>query len=585
MNILGISAYYHDSAAVLLQGGRLIAAAQEERFSRVKNDASFPLQAIRYCLAQAELESTDLDAVIFYDKPVVKFERILKTFLSVAPAGFSMFRQALPSWMKEKLWIPRTLRKELPGAGEYLFSSHHHSHAAAAFYPSPYERAAIMTVDGVGEWATCSYGVGKGSAIDLQKELPFPHSLGLLYSAFTAYLGFKVNEGEYKVMGLAPYGEPVYKDLIYAQLVERHEDGSFALNMKYFAYCSRLAMTGTRFHRLFDALPRTPDQPLEKKHLDIAASIQAVAEELLLGLVQRVYQESGEKNLCLAGGVALNCVANGRILREGPFENIWIQPAAGDAGGALGAAYVAHLALGGALPEKQNRDLMHGALLGPAFADAEIEESIAAVGLAYEKLDDEALVAKTANRLASGKIGGWFQGRMEFGPRALGNRSILADPRIPEMQQSLNMKIKFREGFRPFAPATLAENASEFFDLQVTSPYMLLVCKVADQQLLPVEEEPDGLAKLKIPRSTIPAVTHVDNTSRVQTVDAETNPVYYALLKRFAEQTACPVLVNTSFNVKDEPIVCSPEDALQCYLSTGLDFLAIGHYWIEKRSE
>ncbi len=582
MNILGISAYYHDSAAVLLQQGQLVAAAQEERFSRIKNDAAFPRCAVNFCLDRTGLESSDLDAVIFYDKPIVKFERILKTFLKVAPAGYPMFRQALPAWMKEKLWLPKILRKELAGAGEYLFSSHHLSHAAAAFYPSPFEQAAILTVDGVGEWSTCSYGSGEGGVIDLQKELHFPHSLGLLYSAFTAYLGFKVNEGEYKVMGLAPYGKPVFTELIYEHLVKRHGDGAFSLNMKYFDYCSRLAMTGEHFAALFGGPTREPDGPLTQRHLDIAASIQRVTEELMLELVAQVHRDTQQKNICLAGGVALNCVANGRILREGPFEKIWIQPAAGDAGGALGAAYVAHLAMGGELPEKSAGDLMNGALLGPSFFATDIEPTLVDAGVRYVKLSQQNLVEKTVQSLASGKIGGWFQGAMEFGPRALGNRSILADPRVVDMQQQLNKKIKFREGFRPFAPAVLVERLRDYFELTQESPYMLLVCKLASDHLLTIEEEGEGLEKLKIPRSTIPAVTHVDNTARVQSVDKKATPLFYQLLDRFSAVTGCPVLVNTSFNVKDEPIVCSPQDALRCFLKTDLDFLAMGDYWVEK---
>jgi carbamoyltransferase len=582
MKILGISAYYHDSAAALLVNGELAAAAQEERFSRVKNDAAFPRQAVDFCLERAGLESGDLDAVIFYDKPIVKFERILKTALVAAPKGYELFRQALPAWMREKLWLPRILRRELPDAGEYLFSTHHLSHAAAAFHPSPFKRAAILTVDGVGEWSTCSYGVGDGQAIELRRELQFPHSLGLLYSAFTTYLGFRVNEGEYKVMGLAPYGEPVYKDRIYRHLVERHGNGAFSLNMDYFDYCSRLAMTGEAFERLFDGPPRSSAETLTSRHMNLAASIQVVTEELMLDLVAEVKRETAETNLCLAGGVALNCVANGRILREGPFDAIWIQPAAGDAGGALGAAYVAHLAMGGDLPAKEGGDLMKGALLGPDYSSAQIEGALRAEGIAYLALGEEELLERTARALAEGRIGGWFQGRMEFGPRALGNRSILADPRVGDMQRRLNRKIKFREGFRPFAPAVLADKAGSYFDLTQASPYMLLVCKVAAPRLLPVAREGEGLEKLRIPRSTIPAVTHVDQTARVQTVARETNPLFHRLIETFGALTGCPLLVNTSFNVKDEPIVQSPTDAVKCYLMTGLDFLAIANFWIEK---
>lgn len=583
MNILGISAYYHDSAAVLLQNGRLAAAVQEERFSRIKNDASFPRQSIHYCLTHAGLEAGDLDAVVFYDKPLIKFERILKTALAVAPRGYEMFRQALPAWMKEKLWLPRTLRREVPGARNYLFSTHHHSHAAAAFFPSPFTRAAILTVDGVGEWSTCSYGIGSDATLELQSELQFPHSLGLLYSAFTAYLGFRVNEGEYKVMGLAPYGSPVFKDLIYRHLVERHDDGSFSLNMYYFDFCSRLKMTGERFASLFGGPARYPDEKFTERHLNVAASVQVVTEELMLALAKQVHRETGEKNLCLAGGVALNCVANGRILREGPFEKLWIQPAAGDAGGALGAAYVAHLALGGRLPQKSGvPDLMQGALLGPAFTAEKIEAVLREKGVGFERFDQPELLERTARALARGKIGGWFQGQMEFGPRALGNRSILANPQIVDMQQQLNQKIKFREGFRPFAPAIPAERVEEYFVLEGESPYMLLVCNVAASQLLHIPREAAGLERLKMTRSTIPAVTHVDNTARVQTVSAKTNPLFYQLLQKFEALTGCPVLVNTSFNVKDEPIVCNPADALQCFMGTDLDFLVLGDYWIEK---
>ncbi len=582
MKILGISAYYHDSAAALLVDGLPVAAAQEERFSRIKNDPAFPQQAIDYCLQQAGLTSADLDAVVFYDKPVVKFERLLNSFLARAPKGYQLFVQALPSWFREKLWIPSKLRKALPGCREYLFASHHQSHAAAAFYPSPFERAAILTVDGVGEWATCSYAVGDGNKLQLLKEIRFPHSIGLLYSAFTAYLGFKVNEGEYKVMGLAPYGKPRYLDVILGKLVDRHGDGSFSLNLDYFAYLDRPAMTNEAFHSLFDGDPRIPESELEERHFDIAASIQQATEVLMLDLIQEVHRQTGEKNLCLAGGVALNCVANGRILREGPFEKIWIQPAAGDAGGALGAAYVAHTALAEALPDKCGQDLMSGALLGPEYSEREMALALEAAGLESQQLPQEQLNARTVAALAAGKVVGWFQGRMEFGPRALGNRSILADPRSPEMQHQINMKIKFREGFRPFAPAVLAEKAGDYFELAGESPYMLIVCSIAPACELPVAEEGQGLDKLKVVRSTIPAVTHVDRSARVQTVSVQNNSTFYALLEAFEVETGCPLLVNTSFNVKDEPIVCSPEDAVRCFVETGLDILVLGSNWVEK---
>ncbi|ALC15457.1 putative carbamoyl transferase, NodU family [Desulfuromonas soudanensis] len=579
--VLGISAYYHDSAAALLLDGQLLAAAQEERFSRIKNDAAFPTRAVDFCLAAAGLQPEDLTAVVFYDKPLVKFERLLSTTLATAPAGFGFFRAAMPTWIREKLWIPGKLRKAVPGAGEYLFSSHHLSHAAAAFYPSPFERAAILTVDGVGEWSTCSYGTGRQGVVSLDEELRFPHSLGLLYSAFTAYLGFRVNEGEYKVMGLAPYGRPRFAEVILDKLMQQKGDGSFTLDMRYFGFLSRLCMTNERFHQLFGGPPRLPDAELEERHLDIAASIQLATEELMLGLVRQVHAKTGESRLCLAGGVALNSVANGRLLREGPFKEIWIQPAAGDAGAALGAAYLGHLASGGEVSADTGRDSMRGALLGPEFSALEIEEALTGSGLKWSLLEESALLEKTAAALAAGRIGGWFQGRMEFGPRALGSRSILADARVANMQHRLNMKIKFREGFRPFAPAVLAERAGEYFDLAGQSPYMLLVCPVAENQRIE-NVEVEGLARLKQVRSQIPAVTHVDNSARVQTVDGERNPLFYALLKHFEAITGCPMLVNTSFNVKDEPIVCNPEDALRCFVKTDIDFLAIGNYWVEK---
>jgi len=584
--VLGISAYYHDSAAALLIDGMPVAAAQEERFSRVKNDPSFPAAAVAYCLESAGLESSDLDAVVFYDKPLVKFGRLLSSAQARAPRGFEMFRHAMPSWIREKLWIPGRLRKLLPGAGEYLFASHHLSHAAAAYYPSPFERAAVLTIDGVGEWATCSYGVGRGSDLQLLREQRFPHSLGLLYSAFTAYLGFRVNEGEYKVMGLAPYGAPRYLDHIFDRLVRTNGDGSFSLNMDYFGYLDRLAMTNARFHQLFEGPPRKPDEALEMRHLDIAASIQRATEELTLSLAKNVFRETGERHLCMAGGVALNSVANGRLLREGPFESIWIQPAAGDSGGALGAAFLGHVAMEGAVPEKGGGDLMAGALLGPAFGDEDIGVALRSIpGLRVESLGTDRLIERTVASLAGGKIGGWFQGRMEFGPRALGSRSILADPRLPDMQSRLNMTIKFREGFRPFAPAVLLERCRDCFSLEVESPYMLLVCPVADSTRVAVAEEKIGLARLGQVRSRFPAVTHVDCSARVQTVDRERNPLFFRLLKAFEASTGCPMLVNTSFNVKDEPIVCTPEDAIDCLMKTDMDFLAIGNHWVEKEKK
>jgi carbamoyltransferase len=583
LKVLGISALYHDSAAALLVDGLPTAAAQEERFSRTKNDPAFPLRAIDFCLKQGDLTSADLDAVVFYDKPLVKLDRLLNTTLARAPRGYANFRVAMPAWLREKLWVPKILKRELPGAGDYLYAQHHQSHAASAFYPSPFEQAAILTLDGVGEWATCAYGVGSGAACDLLAEQHFPHSLGLLYSAFTAYLGFRVNEGEYKVMGLAPYGTPRYLDRILGTLLRRHRDGVFELNTAFFSFLDRPRMTNSSFWKLFEGEPRLPAAPLEQRHMDIAASIQRAVEILVLDLAGYVFRETGEKNLCLAGGVALNCVANGRLLREGPFENLWIQPASGDAGGALGAAFAGHVALGGALPEKDgSHDLMSGALLGPEYKTEEIFEVLKRAGVRFEKLETPALLQKVASALEEGDVVGWFQGRMEFGPRALGCRSILADARIPEMQQTLNQKIKFREGFRPFAPVVLAERAGEYFDLAVESPYMLLVTDVAEEKRLRVDSESVGLDKLKIKRSVIPAVTHVDGSARVQTAGETTNPLLRDLLTSFAVKTGCPLLVNTSFNVRDEPIVCSPEDAVKCFLSTGMDGLAIGPFWVQK---
>lgn len=585
LKVLGISALYHDSAAALLVGGMPVAAAQEERFSRTKNDPAFPLQAIDFCLNQAGLTSADLDAVVFYDKPLVKLDRLLSTTLARAPRGYGNFRLAMPAWLREKLWVPKILKRELPGAGDYLYAQHHQSHAASAFYPSPFERAAILTLDGVGEWATCAYGVGSGTSCGLLAEQRFPHSLGLLYSAFTAYLGFRVNEGEYKVMGLAPYGTPRYLDQILNVLLKLHPDGVFELNTGFFSFLDRPRMTNSRFWTLFEGEPRLPDAPLEQRHMDIAASIQRAVEILVLDLAGHVFRETGEKNLCLAGGVALNCVANGRLLREGPFENLWIQPASGDAGGALGAAFTGHIALGGSLPEKDGRhDLMSGALLGPEYTPEDIFEVLERSGVKFEKLETPALLKKVVSALERGAVVGWFQDRMEFGPRALGCRSILADARIPEMQQTLNQKIKFREGFRPFAPVVLAEHAADYFDLTVESPYMLLVTDVAEDKKLPVDSDSAGLDKLKIKRSVIPAVTHVDGSARVQTAGETANPLLRALLKSFAERTGCPLLVNTSFNVKDEPIVCSPEDAVRCFMATGIDGLAIGPFWVQKEA-
>ncbi|MDF1552804.1 MAG: carbamoyltransferase [Deferrisomatales bacterium] len=584
MKVLGISAHYHDSAAALLVDGVPFAAAQEERFSRRKHDPSFPEQAVRFCLGRASLDPADLDAVVFYDKPLRKFERILMTALETAPRGFAVFAQAMPGWLKEKLWVPGLLERRLPGAARYLFATHHGSHAASAYYPSPFERAAVLTVDGVGEWATCSFGVGDGGDLRLLREIRFPHSLGLLYSAFTAYLGFRVNDGEYKVMGLAPYGEPRFLEKILGEVVMQRGDGSFRLNMDYFAFRGRLTMTTPEFHRLFGGPPREPGSPLEDRHLDIAASVQVATENILLQLVRYVFEQTGEQNLCLGGGVALNCVANGRILRESPFQRLWIQPAAGDAGAALGAAYVGHRALGGTLPPRGGSgDQMSGALLGPEYGEEEMAAELADAGVAFTRMSLDEMVRKAAVCLAAGNVVGWFQGRMEFGPRALGGRSILADARRPEMWERINRQVKFREGFRPFAPAVLEERAQEFFDLAVKSPYMLMTAPLKPVQRLPIVGAAQGLDRRHEVRSTVPAVTHVDWSSRVQTVGQDGPPLFRKLLEAFARETGCPLLLNTSFNVRGSPIVCRPADAVECFLETGLDTLVLGPFWAEKR--
>ncbi len=594
MRILGISAFYHDSAAALLEDGRIVAAAQEERFTRKKHDARFPLHAIRYCLAESGIAVGDLDRVVFYDKPFVKFERLLETYLSFAPRGYKTFRMAIPLWLREKLFLKDLLLNELrkiSGNGkwneELLFSEHHLSHAASAFFPSPFDEAIVLTMDGVGEWATTSAAIGKGNSLEVQKEIHFPHSLGFLYSAFTYYTGFKVNSGEYKLMGLAPYGEPKYKDKILEHLIDVKADGSFRLNMSYFDFCTGLTMTSQRFHDLFGGPPRKPDQLLTPYHMDLAASIQAVTEEIVLRLTRSLCEETGIRNLCLAGGVALNCVANGKVLRDACCDRIWIQPAAGDAGGALGAALAGyHLQLGRA--RTANGDAMRGSFLGPAFTQREIEDRLTRCGARFEVLADSALIATGAEDLARSKALGWFQGRMEFGPRALGNRSILGDPRSPGMQKTLNLKIKYRESFRPFAPSVLRERVSDWFELDCDSPYMLLVADVVRsrrREMTREEKQLFGIDKLNVPRSEIPAVTHVDYSARVQTVHEDTNPRYYALLSAFERKTACPVLVNTSFNVRGEPIVCTPEDAFRCFMGSELDALAAGNCYLRKESQ
>jgi carbamoyltransferase len=585
VNILGISALYHDSAACLVRDGEVVAAAQEERFTRRKHDAAFPVHAIRYCLEEGGLAGAGLDLVAFHEKPFLRFERLLETHLAVAPWGLRQFLAAMPPWLSEKLWVKDRIRKELGYSGTILFPEHHQSHAASAFYPSPFGEAAFLTLDGVGEWATASYGMGSGNRLELQGEIRFPHSLGLLYSAFTTYLGFRVNSGEYKVMGLAPYGEPRYQDRILAELMDLKEDGSFRLDLRYFDYARGLRMTNRRFHRLFGGPPRVPESELTQRHMDLARSVQAVTEEVVLRMARHVHRETGQANLCLAGGVALNCVANGRVLREGPFEGLWVQPASGDAGAALGAALYAWHQYRGEGRTAGDGDEMRGALLGPCYGEGEIRGALDRHGLTGERLEEGALAERVAGLLDGGAVVGWFQGRMEFGPRALGSRSILADPRDPKMQRRVNRAIKFRESFRPFAPAVLAERAPEFFDLEGESPYMLLVAPVAEGARRTVAEadaDARGLDLLDVVRSEIPAVTHVDGTARVQTVDGRWNPRFQALLRAFEARTGCPVLVNTSFNVRGEPIVCTPDDACRCFLATGMDALVLGPYLVNK---
>ena len=593
MRVLGISAFYHDSAAALIADGRIVAAAQEERFTRKKFDADYPRHAIEYCLNAGGVTLADVDYVAFYDKPFLKFERLLETYLAFSPRGFRSFRMALPLWLREKLFLKSLLASELKALEpkfdwdkRLAFSEHHLSHAASAFYPSPFQRAAVLTMDGVGEWATTSAGVGNGHELKIQKEINFPHSLGLLYAAFTYYTGFKVNSGEYKVMGLAPYGIPKYAQLIYDNLIDLKPDGSFRLNLDYFNYCTGLTMTNERFDALFDGAPRMPAAPLEQRHMDLAASIQAVIEEAVLRLTRSLAGETGEANLCLAGGVALNCVANGKVLRDGKFENIWVQPAAGDSGGALGAALtIYHLYADRPRTVANTPDGMAGSYLGPEFDDGETQTRLEAAGARYAILPRDQLLERTAQALADGKAVGWFQGRMEFGPRALGNRSILADPRDPQMQKKLNLKVKYRESFRPFAPSVLREHVSEWFDIDVDSPYMLMVAPVHERhrrEMTSEEQQLFGIDKLNVPRSSVPAVTHVDYSARVQTVHRETNPLYHDLISRFHRLTGCPVLVNTSFNVRSEPIVCTPEDAFRCFMGSEIDVLAAGSCYLIK---
>jgi carbamoyltransferase len=587
--VLGLSAFYHDSAAALLRDGEIVAAASEERFTRIKGDPAFPHHAVRYSLETAGIGVGDLRCAAFYDKPLLKFERILETYLGIAPRGFKSFLMAGPLWIKDKLYTDRQIRDALGYDGEVLYAEHHASHAASAFYPSPFEEAAILTMDGVGEWATASIGVGRGADLTLLKELHWPDSLGMLYSAFTYYTGFKVNSGEYKVMGLAPYGEPRYADLILRELLELREDGSFRLNQKYFNYLAGLTMTSPAFDDLFGGPPRAPESKLTQKEMDLARSVQAVCEEIMLRMARTAHRETGLSALCLAGGVALNCVGNGRILREGPFRKLWIQPAAGDAGGALGVAQLAwHRQLRQPRKPPAGRDAMQGAYLGPSYTPEQIEQFLQSIGAAYERMERADLLRRIAAQLASERVIGWFDGRMEFGPRALGARSILGDPRSARMQAQMNLKIKFREGFRPFAPSVLRERVADYFELEGDSPYMLLVAPVKRERQIPMTGEQQklwGIEQLNLVRSDLPAITHIDYSARIQTVDPDTNPNYYALIREFERQTGCAVLVNTSFNVRGEPIVCSPADAYRCFMRTHLDTLVLYPFVLDKANQ
>ena len=588
--ILGVSAFYHDSAACLVGDGEIIAAGSEERFTRIKGDSAFPSRAVEFCLQQAGIGVEDLSAVGFYDKPILKFERILETYLGVSPRGFPSFLRAGPLWIKEKLFMDRELHDSLPGyEGKILYAEHHESHAASAFFPSPFEEAAVLTLDGVGEWATTSMGVGRGSELEIFKELHWPDSIGLLYSAFTYYTGFKVNSGEYKVMGLAPYGEPKYVQTILDHLIDLKEDGSFRLNQDYFNYLTGLTMTNGAFDKLFGGPARKPETLLGQREMDLARSVQVVCEEVMLRMGRTIHAETGMRKLCMAGGVALNCVGNGRLLREGPFEDIWIQPAAGDAGGALGVAQLIwHRHFQKPRTVVPGRDGMKGALLGPDYAEDDIRTRLDALGAKYELVGNDALADRVAGILADEQIVGWFHGRMEFGPRALGARSILGDPRSPRMQAEMNLKIKFRESFRPFAPSVLRERVSEYFELDGDSPYMLIVAPVKEERRIPMSAEQEqlwGIEKLNVPRSDLPSITHVDYSARVQTVDPIRNEPYYRLLQAFEEKTGCPVLVNTSFNVRGEPIVCTPEDAYRCFMRTHIDHLVVGPFLLDKKTQ
>jgi carbamoyltransferase len=597
VHLLGISAFYHDSAACLIKDGEIIAAAQEERFSRKKHDSGFPSNAVKYCLKESEISGERIDHVVFYEKPFLKFERLLESYLAFAPKGFSSFAKAMPVWIKEKLFQKTVLTQELNSLlGDHinwkerlLFSEHHLSHAASAFYPSPYESAAVLTLDGVGEWTTTSVSVGEGNNLQILKEIKFPHSLGLLYSAFTYYTGFKVNSGEYKVMGLAPYGEPRYADLIKDKLISFATDGSFQLDMSYFDYATGLRMTNKKFDALFGGPPRKSESQISQREMDLAASVQKVTEEVVLNLAKGVAKETGQRKLCLAGGVALNCVANGILSREKIFDNVWIQPASGDAGGALGAALSAwYLHFNKKRKVSDCRDSMKGSYLGPEFTDEEIEKELVNCGAVFKRLSEAELVNEAANALANGKAIGWMQGRMEFGPRALGGRSIIADPRSPVMQKQLNLKVKYRESFRPFAPSVLREHVNEWFDHETDSPYMLLVADVRKDKRRIMTTDEDalfGIEKLNVPRSSVPAVTHVDYSARIQTVHSDTNPRFHAIISKFKDLTGCPLVVNTSFNVRGEPIVCTPTDAFRCFMGTGLDVLAVGNFLLLKEEQ
>jgi carbamoyltransferase len=602
MRILGVSAFYHDSAAALVRDGDILAAAQEERFTRKKHDADFPTNAVNYCLSEAGIKLEEVDYVVFYDKPFLKFERLLETYLAFAPKGFTSFRMAIPVWLKEKLFQKSLLKKKLQTErpdfdweSKLLFGEHHQSHAASAFFPSPYDEALVLTMDGVGEWATTSAAIGRGNTMEMVREIHFPHSIGLLYSAFTYYTGFKVNSGEYKVMGLAPYGRPIFVDKIFEHLVDLKDDGSFRLNMDYFDYCTGLTMTNEKFDQLFGAPVRIPeDKPggsmLTQREMDLAASVQRATEIIVEKLARSLRKETGMKNLCLAGGVALNCVSNGKLLRERIFDDIWVQPAAGDAGGALGAALAAyHIFKGGERkPLGKARDRMHGSYLGPVFEQAEIERQLTEAGAKFEVLTEDGMLQATAQALADEKAVGWFQGRMEFGPRALGGRSILGDPRSPRMQSTLNLKVKYRESFRPFAPSVLAEHVSDYFEHDRESPYMLMVAPVKPEHRIELTEEQKklfGIELLKVPRSSLPAITHVDYSARIQTIHEDTNPQYYRMISKFKELTGCPVVVNTSFNVRGEPIVGSPRDAFRCFMGTEIEVLVVGNCILKKEDQ